>query len=269
MTNKIGRIANIVLAIIVGVVLSYYTVHGRSLFTRAEHRGLTPLMLAIDTGKADITQIDSLIDQQHDLNVQEPSHRYTALHIAVLKNRYQIVAALLRHHADANTHSTMDETPLRSALLSGRSDIAMLLVTNGADPNVHDRCDHGFTPLHACAGKIKDPDLLKLLIAHHAEVNIRSDDGETPLHVAANFDNVDNATTLLNCGAAVNAQDDIGMTPLDLAAFYGNTDMISFLLAHHANAALKTQNGLTALDIARKAKRPDAVKLLLRAPASQ
>lgn len=66
------------------------------------------------------------------------------------------------------------------------------------------------------------PAMLKLLIKHGGDVNVRSDDpaqlGVTPLHNAASGAEISVIKTLVECGAGINARDAIGRTPLMMLA---------------------------------------------------
>jgi ankyrin repeat protein len=80
--------------------------------------------------------------------------------------------------------------------------------------------------------------MVEFLIANGAKVNARANNGQTPLHKAANGgDRKDNtpgpghlaaATALLKHGADPRAKDDSGQSPLDLAG----TEKMKALLAN-------------------------------------
>jgi ankyrin repeat protein len=70
-------------------------------------------------------------------------------------------------------------TPLVAALAGENFQTAGLLRLNGADPNV--QCHHGNTPLHsaACYG---DVEMVQALLNLQADVNIRNNDSRSPLN---------------------------------------------------------------------------------------
>jgi ankyrin repeat protein len=59
--------------------------------------------------------------------------------------------------------------------------------------------------------------LAELLITRGAEVNVKANDGSTPLHLAAVSGHTQVAKLLLTRGAEVNAKDDYYQTPLKVA----------------------------------------------------
>ena len=90
--------------------------------------------------------------------------------------------------------------------------------------------------------------------------------GQTGLHVAAIWGNLEVGLMLVNAGADVNAQNQFGVTPLASAA--GNnkphtTAMVKFLLEKGADPTIRAANGIAAFEVAKT----DAVRQLLGAPA--
>ena len=59
--------------------------------------------------------------------------------------------------------------------------------------------------------------IAQLLVEHGADVNIVGEHGETALHQAAAWNNVQVAKVLIECGADVNAQHQKNKTPLSMA----------------------------------------------------
>lgn len=64
--------------------------------------------------------------------------------------------------------------------------------------------------------------MVKSLIGDGTDVNVRYDDGETPLHLAVNKGNAELALVLIEHGADLNAVNKQGETPLFLATKRGN-----------------------------------------------
>ena len=71
--------------------------------------------------------------------------------------------------------------------------------------------------------------MVRLLLDNTAEVNIKNNEGATPLHLAANMGHKELAKLLLAYKADVNAQTNKGTTPLRVAVLKGHIDMVDLL----------------------------------------
>jgi TonB family protein len=96
---------------------------------------------------------------------------------------------------------------------------------------VSSKDDNGNTPLH-CAAENGHKEVVELLLSNKAETNAKNNKGETPLHLAALKGKKDIAELLLDNRADVNAKDNEGLTPLNLAAQKGNDDVTELLRRH-------------------------------------
>jgi ankyrin repeat protein len=101
-----------------------------------------------------------------------------------------------------------------------------------------------------------------LSIALFAGVAIASD-GTTPLHLAAERDDVEAARKLVRSGADAKAANRYGITPLALACENGDAALIELLLGAGADANAALPGGETALMTAARTGKLDAVKVLL------
>jgi len=152
------------------------------------------------------------------------------------------------------------ENALFTAAATGNLVQARLLLKQGVKVDVRDQ--NGDTPLHWAAGH-GYPAMVKILISRGADVNARDRHGQTPLFGA---DNAAVARLLIAHGALVNARDMIGQTPLDRAAWAGRIPVIRVLLDHHALVNARDINGFTPLDNAAWSGSDSlAVEALLRA----
>jgi ankyrin repeat protein len=88
-------------------------------------------------------------------------------------------------------------------------------------------------------------------------------DGSTPLHRAAQQDDIARADRLIAAGANVNAANRYNITPLSLAATNGDAVLIEHLLKAGADANATSEEGQTALMTAALNGKVDAVKVLL------
>jgi ankyrin repeat protein len=88
-------------------------------------------------------------------------------------------------------------------------------------------------------------------------------DPTTPLHVAANQDDLKAVQRLLRAGANVKAANRYGVTPLSLACTNGNGAMVELLLKAGADPNTALPGGETALMTAARTGKVEAVKALL------
>src|SRR5690606_8262825 len=116
---------------------------------------------------------------------------------------------------------------------------------------VNEVSPHGFTPL-GIAAHFNREDIVRLLLLHHADPNISSQNGYNsfPLHAALSNNNSNISKMLLEGGAQVNVVQNGRITPLHLAAQHGNIDMIILLLEQGADVSAITEFGASASDLA-------------------
>ncbi len=153
---------------------------------------------------------------------------------------------------------------LVAAIREGNHKIAAELLSS--DKELVDALDrYGQTPLMH-AGVYSDAAMVKLLLAHGADVNFASRDGATALMLAAgDFDKVE---LLLARGAKLDAKSNIGRTPLLIAAaFPGNVKTVRLLLAQGAKINDQDKFGETCLTSASKRGDVEMVKALIEAGA--
>ncbi len=141
---------------------------------------------------------------------------------------------------------------LISAACDGNVNRVMNLLALGAKVNATD--GRGYSALidvEACKGH-DDPtrvQLVELLIAKGAEVNLRSSDGTTALMYAAGNGDTQAVNALLRNGATVNAADNDGETALMKAAASScNEETVRALLGAGADLSARDHKGRNALD---------------------
>lgn len=190
-----------------------------------------------------------------DVNIKYGKNEWTPLHF--VKNK-ELAELLIKKGADVNVKDKWDSTPLHYAAYYGGKEIVELLVNNGANieakdlprpnvsaiwfPRIRDGVKSGRTPLGLATGKTKtflenkvaklrakeslhgavsdnDIQLVKQHLAAGANVNAKNEQGETPIHLAAQTRKVKKEITalLIANNADVNVKDRKGRTPLDFA----------------------------------------------------
>ena len=97
------------------------------------------------------------------------------------------------------------------------------------------------------AARYDDSPAVTALLAQHADVNARAEDGMTALAWAAMRSNLEIAGALLKAKANPDLANVNGVTPLSLAILNGSPAMVDLLLEHRANPNVARDNGESPL----------------------
>ncbi len=176
----------------------------------------------------------------------------------------KLVDLLLQAGADPNLGNDDNQTPLMLAARAGSFPIAEALVKAGARVNERELLRQQTALMWAVASS--SPEIVDLLIAHKAEVEIRAAStdwgsqitsepraqyrntgGLTPLLFATRSGCTACAASLLQAGADVNRPTPEGVTPLMNAIDNNNFAVANLLLDHGADPHLADWWGRTAL----------------------
>ena len=161
------------------------------------------------------------------------------------------------------------EPKLITAATNGDVAAATKLLAAGADPNFQD-------PNHAMVGALHFAAandhlaVVKLLLGHHAKVDIRELSGTTPLMVAAGGGASPSvAAAFLSAGASIDARDDRGMTALAYAAHYvGRAETAALLIQRGADVEAETREFDRPLSLAAEKGNVPVIRQLLKAHAN-
>ena len=228
--------------------------------------GETPLHLSAANGRA--AAVAALLAGGADVNAKDEDNE-TPLHMAVAGGHAAVAAALIAGGAywgEAACGSGETTNPAGSAPpcvcesnagTSGNCVAASAEVCGGLTPaqfydaaadacfpfvdcvspevlyaetnDCHAASDY---PLHD-AVKAGDLDLVNHFVTvHMSDVNAKNNTyGDTPLHVAAQYDRASIAVALIAAGANVDAENSAGRTPQGLAYLYGNAAVARALIA--------------------------------------
>ncbi|KRF78710.1 ankyrin repeat and SAM domain-containing protein 1A isoform X1 [Drosophila virilis] len=133
-------------------------------------------------------------------------------------------------------------------------------------PNINCQDVNGYTSLHhACLNGHSA--IVRLLLAHNAQVDVPDVRGSTPLFLASWAGHQDIVKMLLfhsPMPANPNAQTIENETPLHSGAQHGHNAVVAILLSYGADPTIRNNSFQTALDLAAQFGRLQAVQTLLR-----
>lgn len=199
----------------------------------------SPLHLAAKAG--DLAQLRSLLAQGARIDSVTPVSRMTALHFAVAAGQTGAVTWLVDNGSNVNAQDAHFLTPLGHACAYGHAETALFLLRSGAsvarENSIHNdrllimllgrRFGHSLSPAEIA--------LASELISRGVDVNSRSTDGYTALHLAAREGHGQVVRLLLKNGADANVKNRNGETPLTLAQARAHQQIVDMLLAYSAS----------------------------------
>ena len=107
---------------------------------------------------------------------------------------------------------------------------------------------------------------MKLLVDHGADVNLRSSNGITALHMVARSGNRKVAEILIACREVeINSRDKTRQTPLHVACTNGDKDLCALLLGNGADPRMKSAEEKTPLHMAVSGGNAHVARLILDA----
>ena len=207
---------------------------------------------------SDLARVTALLDSDEAL-ANAVNEQGMAAHTFAIYNRQQAIADLLEtrgaridifaasmagrsalitemlegNKALARLMSHDGWTPLHLAAFFGHKDAAEALLNAGAGITERSKNNMANMPLHAGAAG-RNIELVKLLLAHGAPVNVRQHGGWTPLHAAAQNGDAAMTQLFLEHGADPAARADNQQLPIDLAMAKGNQEIVNLLEPHGA-----------------------------------
>jgi len=182
---------------------------------------------------------------------------WTVLHAAATVGCAPLVKYILTiNGVDANAKGKKGATPLVCAIDNHHQDCAKLLMEEGhADVNAG-ASEGSWNPVLSAAYK-GDVESLKFLIQNSngnldVEMVQKEQKGYHAIHfAAASKDNAKELlTVLLDAGADINALNENGQTALHIAVFWNNVEAVQLLVDRGADKTIKNKSGRTAEQLA-------------------
>ncbi|RDD38141.1 Transient receptor potential cation channel subfamily A member 1 [Trichoplax sp. H2] len=199
------------------------------------------------------------------------------INISVHRAAKEGVAGILRHilsdrknHHDINRLDEYEMAPLHYAVLGDHVDIVKYLIEIGADVNV--RGEFGQTPLHFTA--MKNSICLKTLLAHHADSSIEDLSGCTAMHLAIKYGHRESVETLLlekptQANLLMHRVERNGLTLLHHTAKFGRSTICELFLASGADPMRQALDGTTAYHLAAAKGNIRVMEVILQAVRSR
>jgi len=152
----------------------------------------------------------------------------TALMKAVQSNDVAAVKKLIDQGVNVSELDAKQDAPLVMAAYLGHTEIVRLLLEAGADVTA---VDPGMkaTALHAAsyAGRTE---AARLLIQYHIDIDKQGPyNGYTALHDAIWQNNIDTARVLIDAGANLNLKSNEGQTPLEFAKSKNRREIVAMI----------------------------------------
>uniref|UniRef100_A0AC34FJ21 26S proteasome non-ATPase regulatory subunit 10 n=1 Tax=Panagrolaimus sp. ES5 TaxID=591445 RepID=A0AC34FJ21_9BILA len=136
---------------------------------------------------------------------------------------------------------------------AGRDQVVKYLLSS-VDSDVNHKNKNGQTPLHYAASK-NHPNIVKLLIENNADLNQTDKLGAAPLHRASAQGHIDVVKILCsNPKIRIDIKDNEGNTPLHLACEDQNDSLAIFLAKSGANVKMQNKEEKTPLDLCKDAE---------------
>jgi ankyrin repeat protein len=155
--------------------------------------------------------IENLLARGFDPNT--PNEKGVAALLVAMQSESPKSALVLAKHPQTHIHmqTQLGETPLMLAAINNQIDLAQTLIQRGADVN-----KPGWTPLHYASTR-GHREMMRLLIENEAYIDSESENGTTPLMMAAYFASPLAVKLLLEEGADPTLVNSANVSALDMA----------------------------------------------------
>ncbi|PTQ41193.1 hypothetical protein MARPO_0035s0005 [Marchantia polymorpha] len=218
----------------------------------------TPLMLACLNGREDVVKL--LLEHKADVMIFNDSG-CNCFHYAASWGRFEVSKLIIEACPEIINIGTLGTN---SSISSSSSSS----IPQGSTPVVKVKIEKNITGL-MLACESGNEQVVRLLLAHKADVMVYCENGRNCLHYAAERGHSEVSSLLIQefpqlrdsttRGAAKCPPNDSGKTALMLASQYGKVEVVRTLLSHKADVMLRSEEGC---DVLLYAARSDDLKVL-------
>ncbi|NBW56874.1 ankyrin repeat domain-containing protein [bacterium] len=221
----------------------------------------TPLHNAVLRGRLDIAKVliqyGAKIDHCDD-------NDHAPIHYAIIANHYELAAFFLENIPNIYFVNRKHQNLLHFAALSNNVAIANLLLKKApALLNLSDL--YGKTPLHVTIAYEHLSFFNFLVIEQGCNIEISSNDGNTPLLEAARFDQIEMIKILLTKGADIHKKNILGESIAHMAAYDSNKELFELIIEYHGNIEAQNNFFVSPIHIACSYGHLEIVELLIEA----
>lgn len=171
-----------------------------------------------ETGK-----VVDLLRRGMDVNTTDPQGM-TLLMIAARNNNIELARFLLDNRANAQRRNPFGDTALMIAALQGHAGFVQLLLERKTETN-----HAGWNALHYAAFEGRG-EIIAMLLAAGAQINLKAPNGQTALMLAAKRGHLEAVRVLVGMQADLMVADTVEGTALDMAKKAGHTDIATLLV---------------------------------------
>ena len=241
----------------------------------ADDDGWFPLLSAVEA--QDVALVQSLLDDGADPDravVAGTAPQWMAgdywigtrpLLWAAMRGHAHIAEALLERATLNLGNAVSGETAVCLSVRHGHLDVLRLLAARGADLNLVRR--DGDSPT-CIAAEHNHVDVVRFLLDNAAEqLNQSGDCGATPTYIAAQAGHVEVLRLLVDRGADINRLDIEGASPASMAAEHGHLEVLRVLVDNHADVNRADKSGQTPTFMAAQNGHHEVLRLLHRSKA--
>lgn len=191
------------------------SIGNRNILEIRDNSGRVPLHCAASNGKLDMVKY--FIDEEKvDVNIKDNGY-WTPLHWASWGGHLDVAKYLVDKRANINAKDKGSKIPLNVAIDQKHNDVVKYLEQAQLDLNKE----------LLIAAKGGDLNKVIDLISKGANVNVKDNNDDTPLHLAVGY--LDVVKYLISKGANINAKCKAGKTTLDIARDRGHNNVINYL----------------------------------------